>query len=112
MPGTSPLLSGLTLADPVQGVGTGEFPAHRSGRGSDRGTLAPPVRVPCCHPGLDPGSSLSGTVIARFSPERGPGRAWTPDQVRGDSGGAETVPPVGTGPVPTLNRTAVEQVRA
>ena len=46
------------------------------------------------------------------SPDRGPGQAWTPDQVRGDSGGAETVPFVGTEPVPKLNRTAVEQVRA
>ena len=42
MPGLVPLLSGSDGLDPVQDVGTGGFPAHRSGRGSDRGTLAPP----------------------------------------------------------------------
>ena len=82
-----------------------------SGRGSDCGTLAPPVRIPRRHPGLDPGSSLSGTALARLSPDRSPGRAWTPDRVRGDKRGAETVPFVGIEPVPKLNRTAAEQVR-
>ena len=66
MPGLAPLLSGLTLADRAYGPVIRGFPAHLSGRGSDRGTLAPPVRIPCCHPGLVPGSSLSDTALARF----------------------------------------------
>ena len=45
---------------------------------------------PAVTPGLDPGSSLSGTALARLSPDRSPGRAWTPDRVRGDKRGAET----------------------
>ncbi len=47
-------------------------------RAHERGRLHPP----CCHPGLDPGSR-----------EVGRGRClwlWTPDQVRGDSGGERT----------------------
>ena len=48
-----------------------------SGRGSDCGTLAPRARIPRCHPGLDPGSSLSGTALARLSP----------DEVRGEQAG-------------------------
>ena len=47
---------------------------------------------PRCHPGLDPGSRPTGTVLARLP--------WTPDQVRGDSGGAETVSLMGTEPAP------------
>ena len=38
--------------------------------------------------------------------------AVTPDLIRGDSGGAETVSPVGTEPVPKLNRTAMDLFRA
>ena len=53
---------------------------------------------------LDPGSRATGTALARFS--------WTPDQVRGDSGGAETASPVGTESVPKLNRTAMDLFRA
>ena len=64
----------------------------------------PPSLSPRCHPGLDPGSSLSRTALARFS--------WTPEQVRGDNRGAETIPPVGTEPVPKLNRTAVDLFQA
>ena len=45
------------------------------------------VSAPCCHPGLDPGSrpvpdtdpGTTGTALAWLP--------WTPDQVRGDSGG-------------------------
>ena len=57
--------------------------AHRSDRDTDRGT---PVPAPYCHPGLVPGSRLSRTAVARLLPERGPGQAWTPEQVRGDIG--------------------------
>ena len=47
-----------------------------------------------CHPGLEPGSSATGTAVARLPPDRGPGRAcpgsqsgaWTPAQGRGDNG--------------------------
>ena len=49
--------------------------------------------TPRCHPGLEPGSRLSGAALARLP--------WTPDQVRGDSGGAETVPSVPP-PSPTV----------
>ncbi len=63
MPGLVPLLSGLTS----------ERALWRQARPS------PP---PCCHPGLDPGSSLSGTALARFP--------WTPDQVRGDNRGTRS----------------------
>ena len=71
MPGTSPLLSGLTS----------ERALCRQARPS------PP---PCCHPGLDPGS--------RLAPDFDPGKAgrgrclwlWTPDQVRGDNRGTRT----------------------
>ena len=68
--------------------------------------------APRCHPGLVPGSRLSGATVARLPPHRGPGQAWTPEQVRGDKSGAETVSPIGTGSVLTLNPTAVQQVRA
>ena len=110
-PGFVPLLSGLTLADRAHGPVIRGFPTHRSGRGSDCGTLAPPVRIPRCHPGLVPGSRLSGTALARLSPDRCPGRAWTPEQVRGDKRRAETVPFVGIETVSKLNRTAMDQVR-
>ena len=49
MPGTSPLLSGLTLADRVQGVGTAGFPAHRPDPDTDCGAPArrgSPPRAP------------------------------------------------------------------
>ena len=38
---------------------------------------APAVLVSHCHPGLVPGSRLSGTSVARLP--------WTPEQVRGDN---------------------------
>ena len=73
-----------------------------------RRTARPPVVMP----GLVPGSSLSGTALARLSPDPGtrspdrgpgqagtrrcPGQAWTPEQVRGDKRGAGMVSPVGT----------------
>ena len=67
MPGLVPLVSGLT-----------------SGRAPRR--WARPSPSPRCHPGLVPGSRMSDTAVARLSPDRGPGRAWTPEQVRGDTG--------------------------
>ena len=88
MAGLVPLLSGLSRANRARGLAAGGLPAHRPNRGSDCGRLAPPVRVPCCHPGLVPGSRLSGTALARLPPDRGPGQAWTPEQVRGDSRGS------------------------
>ena len=101
MPGLVPLLSGLDGSDPVQGVGRGRFPALPPVRDTDRGL---PSLSPCCHPGLDPGSRATGTALARLP--------WTPDQVRGDNRGAETISPVGTEPVPKLNRTAMDLFRA
>ena len=73
MPGTSPLLSGLTSVDPVQGVGTGGFPALPPDRERIAAHPPPPSFSPCCHPGLDPGSRATGTAFARLP--------WTPDQV-------------------------------
>ena len=68
MPGLVPLLSGLTSERAL---------CRQAGP-------SPPLR---CHPGLDPGS--------RLAPDPDPGKAgrercpwpWTPEQVRGDSGG-------------------------
>ena len=83
------------------------FPAHRSGRGSDRGPSPAPPRPcpPAVMPGLVPGIHvLSGAALARLS--------WTPEQVRGDKRGAETVPFVGIQTVSMLNRTAVALFRA
>ena len=79
MPGLTPLLSGLGRVDWVQHLGTGGLSAHRSSRGSDRGT--PPSRTcPPCHPGLVPGSREAGRERCLA--------VWTPEQVRGDKGGS------------------------
>ncbi len=110
MLGKSPLLSGLDGLDRVQGVGRSGLPTHRPGRDADCGAPAPSVLAPRCHPGLVPGS--------RPAPDRDPGETgrerrltvWTPEQVRGDKRGAGPVSPIGTEPVPKLNRTAMEQV--
>ena len=80
----------------------------------------PPSLSPCCHPGLDPGSREAGRGRCLWPPDRCPEQAcpgsqsgaWTPDQVRGDNWGVETVAPVGTEPVPKLDRTAVDLFRA
>ena len=47
-------------------------------------------RPQACHPGFVPGSRASGTALARCPPDRRPGQAWTPDQVRGDNRGTRT----------------------
>ena len=71
MPGLVPLLSGLT-----------------SGRALCRQARpSPPLR---CHPGLDPGSREAGRGRCLWPPDRCPGQAWTPDQVRGDNRGTRT----------------------
>ena len=72
MPGTSPLLSGLT-----------------SGRALCRQTGPSPLLR--CHPGLDPGSREAGRERCLWP--------WTPDQVRGDSGGERTAGAGGSRPV-------------
>ena len=81
MPGLVPSVSGLDF---------------RRGFGPWRDT----VSAPRCHPGLVPGSRLSGAALARLSPDRSPGQAWTPEQVRGDKRGVEMVSPFGTEPAP------------
>ncbi len=43
---------------------------------------------------------------------RGPGQAWTPEQVRGDKRRPEMVLPVGVEPVSKLNMTAMDSFRA
>ena len=68
MPGLVPLLSGLTSERAL---------CRQAGP-------SPPLR---CHPGLDPGSRKAGRVRCLRPPDRCPGQDWTPDQVRGDSGG-------------------------
>ena len=68
-PGLLPLLPGLTSVDRVHGLVPRGLSAHRSGRSSGCGTLAPPVRVPRCHPGPVPGASLSDAAPEHFSTE-------------------------------------------
>ncbi len=69
----------------VRGVGQGKrhCDRHLSGRGPAR-RCSRSVPRPGCHPGLVPGSSHRRRSRPVF-PERCPGQAWTPEQVRGDS---------------------------
>ena len=60
---------------------------HDDERGGAVGRSHRPPVCPGRHPGLVPGSSLSGTALVRPPPDRGPRQAWTPAQGRGDSGG-------------------------
>ena len=88
--GTPGAGASLSLLPSRAREGTGE---GGSGHGSRRARLL--SSFPRCHPGLVPGSRLSGAALARFPPDpgtgsgtgRGPGQAWTPEQVRGDNGG-------------------------
>ena len=90
----------------TRGISFGAYPDRSDGRGpveariagrSHRALVSPAVtpdsiRGPACQAPLSPGFPRIG----------GPGRAWTPDRVRGDKRGAETVPFVGTEPVPEV----------
>ncbi len=70
-------------------------------------------RPPCCHPGLVPGPREAGRGRCLWPPDRCPGQAWAPEQVRGDKGrtrkAGESVPQsvsrsgecAGNPPVPT-----------
>ncbi len=74
---------------------------------------ARPPPPPCCHPGLVPGPREAGRGRCLWPPDRCPGQAWAPEQVRGDKGGTrkagESVPQsvsrsggcAGNPPVPT-----------
>ena len=111
MLGKSPLLSGLDGLDRVQGVGRSGFadPSAGPGRGLRRARAfrpCPPLSPRTCS-GVQ---GLPRTAIRGKPGESGALTVWTPEQVRGDKRGAGTVSPIGTEPVPKLNRTAMEQV--
>ena len=109
MPGLVPLLSGLTLADRVQGVGTGGFPAHRPDPDTDCGAPARCGSPPRAPRHFDRSAKRGAEKSIRAG---GSAPKWAdfsaPPTLRAGSGRNDE----GVAPTRNLNRTAVDLFRA